>query len=171
MFKQIYDTKYEINELGQVRCKVSKYNNRKQEAIGEYYYLLPQQYKKSKYLYYSLRINKKVKLYTIHRLLAEHFIPNPNHYPCINHINGNKLDNSLHNLEWCTYEYNSKEAVKLGLIKSGKESYLYGIKGDNHPCSKVNKGNKYNLGKHLSEETKRKISEKLIGNQNGRKVK
>ena len=54
--------KYEINELGQVRCKVSKYNNRKEDAIEGYYYLLPQQYKKSGYLYYSLNVDKKVKL-------------------------------------------------------------------------------------------------------------
>ena len=44
----------------------------------------------------------KTKSYSIHRLLALVFIPNPNNLPFVNHINENKLDNSLDNLEWVT---------------------------------------------------------------------
>lgn len=58
----------------------------------------------------GLRKNKRV-----HRLLMEAFIPNPNNYPHINHIDGNKLNNSLNNLEWCSSKHNSQEAVRLGL--------------------------------------------------------
>ena len=58
------------------------------------------------------RQNKRV-----HRLLMEAFIPNPNNYPHINHIDGNKLNNSLSNLEWCTALENRQHAVRTGLAK------------------------------------------------------
>lgn len=57
------------------------------------------------------------KKYNIHRLVALTFIPNPNNYPIINHIDGNKLNNNISNLEWCTYSHNFREAIRLGLIQ------------------------------------------------------
>lgn len=55
------------------------------------------------------------KIYKIHRLLAEYFIPNPNNKPCVNHIDGNKLNNSLNNLEWATVSENTKHAYANNL--------------------------------------------------------
>ena len=51
----------------------------------------------------------------IHRMVAEAFIPNPNKLPCVNHIDGNKLNNVVDNLEWCTKSYNAKHAYENNL--------------------------------------------------------
>lgn len=57
-----------------------------------------------------LRKNGKNYDYKLHRLLAKTFIENPFNYDCVNHIDGNKLNNSLENLKWCTRGYNNKHA-------------------------------------------------------------
>ncbi len=59
----------------------------------------------------------------VHRILAETFIDNPNGYSQINHINGNKADNRLENLEWCTPKDNILHAYRTGLNK-GKKGIL-----------------------------------------------
>lgn len=59
--------------------------------------------------------NGKRKNKRIHRLLCEAFIPNPKNKKHVNHINGNKLDNQLSNLEWATEKENAQHAVDIGL--------------------------------------------------------
>ena len=60
------------------------------------------------YKYYRLSKDGKKTMFYAHRLVAEIFIPNPNHLPVVNHKNGNKLDNNVNNLEWVTYSQNTK---------------------------------------------------------------
>jgi len=55
------------------------------------------------------------KTHYIHRLLGIKFIPNPLNLKEINHIDGNKLNNDLSNLEWCSSSDNTKHAYKIGL--------------------------------------------------------
>lgn len=59
--------------------------------------------------YYRVRLQKGVdsKFKLVHRLVAEAFIPNPGNLPCVNHKDENPSNNSMNNLEWCTYYYNN----------------------------------------------------------------
>lgn len=64
--------------------------------------------------------SSKRKDYKLHRLVAEYFISNPNNYKVVNHIDGDKTNNKIENLEWCTYSYNNKHAYDTGLNHSKK---------------------------------------------------
>lgn len=63
--------------------------------------------------YYTVNINYQPIL--VHRIVAEAFLPNPNNLPVINHKDGNKLNNSADNLEWCSTQHNNQQAVYQGL--------------------------------------------------------
>lgn len=67
--------------------------------------------------YLQVQIMREGKRYTryVHRLVAECFLPNPNGYNEINHIDGNKSNNSVENLEWCTHSENMYHAFRIGL--------------------------------------------------------
>jgi hypothetical protein len=66
------------------------------------------QKQKNGYMRIALSNNGKKKFFYIHRLLALHFIPNPENKPCIDHINGVKDDNRLENLRWVTISENQR---------------------------------------------------------------
>jgi len=75
--------------------------------------------------YWRIRIpdgTKRGKMWAVHRLVAEAFIPNPNNLPQINHIDGNKNNNHVSNLEWCNQSHNIKHAHVAGLISNAKQS-------------------------------------------------
>ena len=68
----------------------------------------------------NLKVCKK-----IHRLVAENFIPNPNNLPCVNHIDKNKNNNLVTNLEWCTNQYNIEYSqAKTVILKSPSGEYV-----------------------------------------------
>lgn len=55
--------------------------------------------------------------YYVHRLVAQVFIENKDNKPCVNHIDGNKSNNNINNLEWVTYSENNRHAYRTGLKK------------------------------------------------------
>lgn len=70
----------------------------------------------------GLRIFREGKssqtIFKIHRLVATYFIPNPQNKPVVNHIDGNKYNNTVTNLEWCTIAENTQHAYRTGLAKT-----------------------------------------------------
>ena len=68
-------------------------------------FLIPNKTQKG-YLHTTLTKNGKAKTYKIHRLIAETYIPNPNGLPQVNHIDEDKTNNCINNLEWCDSKYN-----------------------------------------------------------------
>lgn len=107
---------YEIDELGNI------YRNNKK--------IKPQLNNNGYYRVGFWKDGKVIKKY-VHRLVAETFIPNPMNKSQVNHIDGNKLNNSVGNLEWATPKENIIHSFKKGLsfIPKGKENHHYGKKG------------------------------------------
>ena len=104
---------YQVSNLGNVRSlnynKAKKIQHLKKVVIN-----------KRGYLAVGLSKNGIFKIKTVHRLVAETFISNPNNLPQVNHIDGNKMNNSITNLEWCTKNENQNHAVRTGLMQRGQ---------------------------------------------------
>ena len=98
------------------------------------------------YLYVNLHKNGKIFFKTVHRLVAQAFIPNPENKPQVNHIDEDKTNNHVSNLEWMT----ARENVNHGTRNERASKILSDgrLKGENH----------HMYGKKLSEEHKRKLS-------------
>ena len=83
------------------------------------------------------------KHHYIHRLVAEAFIPNPYNFPCINHKDENKENNSVENLEWCDYSYNANYGTRT---KRAKEKRF----GDRFVVINLDTGDVYQTPKDAS---------------------
>jgi hypothetical protein len=70
--------------------------------------------------YSTVKINRRNQ--KVHRMVAEAFIPNPSGLPQVNHRDGDKSNNFVNNLEWCTPSDNAQHAIKAGLFASGEKS-------------------------------------------------
>lgn len=95
--------------------QISNFGNLKSLKKDKKGRILKNTNKKGDYFSVVLRNKSNVKHTRIHRLVAETFIPNPNNYPFVNHIDGNKQNNHFKNLEWCTAKQNFEHAKKIGL--------------------------------------------------------
>lgn len=136
-----YEGLYQISNLGKVKSLERKVKNKNGYRIVKEK-ILKNIINSKGYYIVILRKNNKNDLRLVHRLIGENFIPNPNNYPCINHIDGNKQNNNIKNLEWCTYQHNIKEAFRLGLNKytykkNFNTKYWLGKKGKYHSKSKA----------------------------------
>ena len=100
---------------------VSIYGNIRNNKTGQ---ILKPRIRKDGYLQVSVKPNgqKSNKTFRIHREVAEAFIANPDNLPQVNHKDGNKHNNNVNNLEWCTQEYNNKHANMSNLVPALKGS-------------------------------------------------
>ena len=100
MLRDIPDSEgYQITEDGQVfSLKSGKYLKPKIDRYG--------------YKAVTLFVNGKPKYSTVHRLVALAYLDNPDKLPCVNHIDENKLNNRVENLEWCTVKHNDNHGTR-----------------------------------------------------------
>lgn len=98
-----YDGTFQVSNLG--RVKTFNYQHRGIERV-----LKPKKHNKG-YLQIQLQKGDKNKTFTIHRLVAKAFIPNPNNLELINHKDENKQNNCVDNLEWCDRSYNARYSM------------------------------------------------------------
>lgn len=108
-----YEGLYQVSNLG--RVKRILFINR--ICIKEKEKMLKPRQNKFGYLLVSLSKNGKIKQITIHRLVAETFLNNPNNYSDINHKDENKQNNNVDNLEFCTHKYNTNYGTRVQKIK------------------------------------------------------
>lgn len=112
-----YEGIYAITEDG----RVWSYKSNKFLRLG---------YHHSGYLNVRLFKDNVGKSYSVHRLVAEAYISNPNKYPYVNHKDENKTNNSVDNLEWCTAEYNNKYGTRRDRATEKLQKSIYCIELD-----------------------------------------
>lgn len=109
-----YEGLYEVSNLGRVKS-LPKYHNCGKQGYMQSEKNLKQIKQNSGYLCVCIYKNGIGKKYLIHRLVAETFIPNPENKTQVNHLDGNKENNCIDNLEWVTQKENIQHAYKTGL--------------------------------------------------------
>lgn len=122
----------------------------------------------SKQGYPTFRFSDKGKMYNhrVHRLVGAAFIPNPNNYPQINHIDENRTNNHVENLEWCTAKHNLEHS---GIIKkwskAGTEASVKARMNGTmktHPYNPNRPKQKYNYIKNKTQTYKRYYSKCMV---------
>lgn len=101
-----YEGLYQISNFGNLKS----IKNGREKIIKQNY--------SQRYIRNNLWKKCKYKTLSIHRLVAEAFVPNPSNYKIVNHKDGNRYNNNATNLEWCTQSHNVKESYRLGLQKT-----------------------------------------------------
>lgn len=125
IWRQLLDfPNYMISNLGRLKMSPSSEGRRRRgifkPGVGHYYYT-------------TILTNKNGirKTVTIHRLVALAFLPNPENKPEVNHKDGDKLNNNVENLEWCTRQENMDHAWKNGL----RDNFSEKVRGENSTSS------------------------------------
>ena len=115
-----YEDIYQVSNFG--RIKNIKTGKILKTVLGDRYYTI------------FLTKNGKSKIYKVHRLVAESFVPNPEHKPIVNHIDNNHLNNNANNLEWCTQKENVNHTKHLIYGANKKTHDLYIQKEKRKSC-------------------------------------
>ena len=149
-----YEGKYEVSNLGRVKSleRTSRLNKKIKEKI-----LAPREHTGG-----YLRVQLSRKDFYIHRLVAETFIPNPENKSQVNHIDGNKRNNRVDNLEWNTPLENNLHAIRTGLNKKDREFMIKIANCENHKKAMIRKrklNDKQILEIRNSKESEYKLAE------------
>lgn len=130
-----YEGLYQISNLGRLKALEKTIWN------GQGYLYFPEKIRKLNpdkdgYLNITLSNKGEAKTFKIHRLVAEAFLPNSDDLPEVNHKDGDKTNNNVSNLEWCTRKENQRHAFRIGLInQNGERNPMYGRLGADNPNS------------------------------------
>ena len=82
------------------------------------------------YLRVNLSKNGSTKTYSVHRLVAETYLPNPNQFSDVNHLDENKGNNHVSNLEWCSHKYNVNYGTRTSRIVEKRMKSIYCVELD-----------------------------------------
>lgn len=128
---KIYDYTglYQISNLG--RVKTLNYKRTKEHKV------LKAKITRSGYEEVQLSKNKEHTMFFVHRLVATMFIPNNNNYPQVNHIDENKLNNTVSNLEWCSAIQNANHGTRNRRTTEKKKGVSINVGENNSRSRKV----------------------------------
>lgn len=136
-----YEGLYQVSNQGQIRSidRIVRRNGETTKNLRGFI-LLPL-YQKSGYMFVFLSKNGKAKRMDIHRAVELAFIPNPENKPEVNHINEDKTDNRVENLEWATIKENRNYGTRIarGIAnrnQTGEKNGMFGKRGSLNPNSK-----------------------------------
>lgn len=104
----------EVSTLGNVRT-LDKVGSRENGTYSKKGHVLKQHNEKNGYLRVGIQIDRKQTRKLVHRLVAQTYIQNPNNLPQINHIDCDRTNNNVKNLEWCDGSYNQQYREKFGI--------------------------------------------------------
>ena len=140
-----FEGSYEVSNFGRIKSiERTRVNAGKIQKVAERILVNAQ----ANYPSVSLWKEGILKVKKVHRIVAEAWIPNPEHKPEVNHIDANRLNNCVDNLEWVTRKENVKHAVNSNLMPSG----------ENHPNSKLSNVDIESI--RLSTEPQKQLAEK-----------
>jgi len=118
-----YEDYYEISNFGNLKILSREYKHFRGGTLVKKECYAKQRLTSNGYVMNAFDVNGSIKSFLRHRLVAEAFIPNPENKRCVNHKDGNKLNNHVDNLEWCTHSENVQHALKNNLMPSGEMCY------------------------------------------------
>ena len=147
IWRPINDFKYHVSNLGRVR----KDDNQS---------ILDGSFRSRAYYSVVLQKNSDERFAKqVHNLVAQAFLPNPYNHPIVNHLDGNKHNAHVKNLEWCTFTMNSKHAIETGLVKrdtsKGSPTAIYQMDSNDNIIGQ------FSSVKEAAEETKTNVKQIL----------